>query len=93
MHKAKLKNCYTDLCHQEAVAYLSSVQANSVDLIVAADVFIYIGDLHNVFSASQLALKSGGAIVFTVEEIELGKNRFNNMRIHDKSEYLEMLTS
>jgi len=37
------------------------------DLILAADVFIYIGDLRDLFSAVSRALRPGGLFAFTIE--------------------------
>jgi predicted TPR repeat methyltransferase len=41
-----------------------------VDLLVAADVFVYLGDLAPAFKAAAAALKPGGRLVFSVEEGE-----------------------
>jgi len=37
------------------------------DLILAADVLVYLGDLHPVFAGAAQALKPGGLLAFTVE--------------------------
>jgi len=39
---------------------------------LAGDVFIYIGDLGEVFDAARVALRPGGLFVFTIETIESG---------------------
>jgi predicted TPR repeat methyltransferase len=77
VQKAKLKNCYSSLHHQEAVSYLTGTLAKSVDLIVASDVFIYVGNLNSIFNVSYSALKSGGALIFTVEELELIETNYD----------------
>ena len=40
---------------------------NSFDLILAADVFIYVGDLREVFAAASRTLRSGGLFAFSLE--------------------------
>lgn len=42
--------------------------AMPVDLVVAADVLIYLGDLAPIFAAVRQRLKAGGLFAFTVEE-------------------------
>ena len=43
---------------------------NSFDLILAADVFIYVGDLCDVFASAGRALRSGGLFAFSLERHE-----------------------
>jgi predicted TPR repeat methyltransferase len=38
------------------------------DLIIATDVFVYIGDLSVVFAASAYALRVGGLFAFSIED-------------------------
>lgn len=38
------------------------------DVIAAADVFVYLGDLDTVFAAAAQALRAGGALAFTTEQ-------------------------
>ena len=45
---------------------------NSFDLILAADVFIYVGDLREVFAAASRTLRSGGLFAFSLERHEGG---------------------
>jgi predicted TPR repeat methyltransferase len=47
-------------------AALSARQA-AYDLLLAADVFIYIGDLRPAFDSARTALKAGGMLLFSVE--------------------------
>jgi len=49
---------------------ISSVLRNSksaYDVVLAADVFIYVGELERVFEAVERALKPGGLFAFSVE--------------------------
>ena len=44
-------------------------QAGSIDLIVAADSYIYFGDLEPLFAAMETGLVLGGYIAFTLENV------------------------
>jgi predicted TPR repeat methyltransferase len=44
----------------------------SADLIVAADVFVYAGDLAAVFAAARAALRPAGQLAFSVEVLHAG---------------------
>jgi predicted TPR repeat methyltransferase len=48
------------------------VGGSPYDLAVAADTFVYLGDLAPVFAAAHRVLKSGGFFLFTVEKNEGG---------------------
>ena len=49
-----------------------SASNHRYDIIVAADVFIYVGDLQQVFAAAEKALKPGGLFAFSLESDEQG---------------------
>lgn len=63
---ARKKCCFDELIESENQEYLSH-QKNRFDLILAADVFIYQGDLTEIFSACFNALNQGGLLAFTTE--------------------------
>ena len=52
----------------EAVAHLRRLPADSVDVIVAADVLAYIGDCADLFGEAHRVLRANGRLVFTLEE-------------------------
>ena len=60
------KLVYDDLLQADIVAAARS-KPDCYDLVLAADVFIYLGDLLPVFSAVHGALRDGGLFAFTVE--------------------------
>jgi predicted TPR repeat methyltransferase len=45
-------------------------QPDRFDLILAGDVFVYVGDLAEVFSAAACALRAGGILAFSVERLD-----------------------
>lgn len=63
---AKEKNIYTELAVEDAETALSHFREN--DLILAADVFTYIGKLDKIFELAKAALKQGGIFAFSVEK-------------------------
>jgi len=63
---AAKKGCYHRLVCQDLVRFLGQAQ-RSYDLIVAADVLIYFGELGPVLSSCAYALRPGGLLVFSTE--------------------------
>jgi predicted TPR repeat methyltransferase len=64
--KAAERGAYDQLINAELGDFLSW-NSSAFDLIIAADVFVYIGDLDPIFGAVRMALRSGGAFAFSVE--------------------------
>ncbi len=57
---------YDELVVAEISAYCGA-NPSAFDLLVAADVLVYMGDLFPVFTAARGSLRAGGHLVFTVE--------------------------
>ena len=66
LEKARERNVYDNLIVADLATVLRAPGA-SYDLIIAADVFIYIGDLAPVFDACRAALRTGGLFAFSLE--------------------------
>lgn len=64
---AEGKNLYDKLIKSDITNYLSTAQ-DSPDLIVAADVFTYLGDLEILFQLCYQKIIRGGLFLFSVEE-------------------------
>jgi predicted TPR repeat methyltransferase len=60
------KLVYDDTIESDLKPVLKS-RPDSFDVILSADVFIYIGDLKSLFSAIHAALRPGGVFAFTIE--------------------------
>jgi predicted TPR repeat methyltransferase len=67
IEQARVRGLYDALCVGEAVAFLQAAASGAYDLIAAADVLVYIGDLSALFGAAARALTPEGLFVFTVE--------------------------
>jgi predicted TPR repeat methyltransferase len=67
LDRAAQRGVYDELQQGSLQAALENTSAASWDLIVATDVFVYVGDLGPVFSAIARALAAGGTLCFSVE--------------------------
>lgn len=76
--KAREKGCYDDLAVGELVGFLEQQRAEArpaVDLIVAADVLVYLGDLAPVFTAAAAVARSGCLFALSTESYDAGAER------------------
>ncbi|WP_342150638.1 class I SAM-dependent DNA methyltransferase [Methylorubrum sp. SB2] len=71
--QARRTGLYARLCEADLVAFLAAEPADSADLVTAADVFIYLGDLAPAFAGIARALAPGGRAVLTVQSPEEGE--------------------
>jgi predicted TPR repeat methyltransferase len=76
---AQRRGCYHRLDCAELIAHLDAHPA-AWDLVVAADVVIYFGDLTPLFAAVHRALRPGGRFAFSTEHTEDGPVVLNRTR-------------
>ncbi|MBY0239536.1 MAG: tetratricopeptide repeat protein [Burkholderiaceae bacterium] len=69
LQQARRRAVYDELVRADITAAL---QDRSADLLVAADVLVYLGDLQPLFRAVRQALRAGGVLVFSVEALDGG---------------------
>lgn len=67
LEKAGMLGTYDELACDDIAAWLA--RAPAFDLAVAADVFVYIGDLAIVFARVRAALRAGGRFAFSCEAL------------------------
>jgi predicted TPR repeat methyltransferase len=67
LHRAAEGGSYAALLHQDVASFLESTPEH-FDLVVAADVFIYLGALDAVFSGVARVMPAGGIFCFSVED-------------------------
>lgn len=72
LQSAQASGAYRRLLHGDLLALLQE-PGDAADLIVAADVFIYVGPLDAVFAAAAARLAPGGRFVFSVEQADAGR--------------------
>jgi predicted TPR repeat methyltransferase len=71
LDKAQALGVYDALTQADIAAFLRDASQHSApryDLVVSADVFIYVGDLEAVFKGVRQAIASGGVFCFSAEE-------------------------
>lgn len=67
LSKARHHAEYDELVQAELTGYLQG-HTGRYDLIASADTLVYFGDLADILTAAAAALRSGGRLVFTVED-------------------------
>lgn len=67
IERARRKRVYDELSVGELVEWLSARPRAEADLVLAADVLVYLGNLAPLFAAAALALAHGGLLAVTVE--------------------------
>ena len=73
LEQARKLGVYRELVHADLGEFLAAT-ALRPDLILAADVFIYVGDLAAVFRSMRRILEPGGCLAFTVELAKEGRD-------------------
>jgi predicted TPR repeat methyltransferase len=66
VEQARASGAYRRVVHGDLLGFLRE-QSEPVDLVVAADVFIYVGALDEVFAAVRQRMRPGGCFAFSVE--------------------------
>ncbi len=69
LEKARAREVYDDLVVAELTTFFLA-SPGAYDVITAADVFVYMGDIRPVFAAIAGALRPGGVFVSTLERAE-----------------------
>lgn len=64
---ADRRGIYHDLVESDIERFLPELNAGSIDLFVAAEVFICFGTLNRVFFDVERVLRPGGAFIFSIE--------------------------
>ena len=71
VERAAARGVYDSLAQADVAQYLADTR-QSYDLVVAADVFIYVGALETVFAGVARVMPPGGVFCFCVEACEEG---------------------
>ena len=88
--KARERGAYDRLIAGEATALLTRERRETFDLIVAADMLVYVGDLAPLFAAVAAALTSGGLFAFSGETCaDHGFRLEPTMRFRHSRAYIE----
>jgi len=89
--KAAERDVYDRLYQSDLLTFLRQNKKN-FDLLVAADVFVYLGDLEPVIEAAKHALHADGWITFSVEHQPEGRYRLEREgRYKHSTDYIQSL--
>jgi predicted TPR repeat methyltransferase len=93
--KARSLGVYDELVEADVTAHLQAT-ARRHDLVVAADVFIYVGELSPVFAALESVMLTGGMFCFTAEapnDPEQEVQLMHSLRYAHSESYLRRLAA
>lgn len=74
LEKARARKLYQRLEQMDLLAMMRGEQASSFDVIIAADVFVYLGRLDEIIAETKRLLRPGGVFVFSVESCQAPPN-------------------
>jgi predicted TPR repeat methyltransferase len=92
IQQAHGKEIYDELKAQEIIEYLAQTETK-FDLFVAADVFVYLGNLEPVFKAVSVVAKNGACFVFSTETTDKDFVLKLSGRFGHSKEYVETIAS
>jgi predicted TPR repeat methyltransferase len=70
--RARASGLYAEVEAGDMQAFVASRADASIDLVMAADVFVYCGDLHPIFAQTRRVLTPGGLFAFTLQRADAG---------------------
>ena len=88
LEHARARGLYDELHAAELVGFLAA-RPGAFDLVMAADVFCYFGVLDEAFAAAHAALRPGGRLAFTVEELGPDDGRPHRVATHGRYAHAE----
>ena len=92
VQRAQASGVYRQVAHGDLVSFLQASDLPA-DLILAADVFIYVGALDQVFAAVRRRLRAGGQFAFSLELNQNGKalELMPSLRYSHSADYIHRL--
>ncbi len=88
LEQARARGLYRRLIEGELVPAMAGL-APEYDLVLAADVLVYVGDLTAVFAAAAARLRPGGLLAATVEHAESGVVLHDGRRFAHGADHLQ----
>lgn len=88
LDRARTRGLYDELQAAELVGFLAE-RPGAFDLVIAADVFCYFGVLDEALAAARAALRPGGRLAFTVEELDPADGRPHRVATHGRYAHAE----
>jgi predicted TPR repeat methyltransferase len=92
--RAELTGAYDKLVAEEISEFLNQCN-DKFDLVISSDVFIYIGELSNIFISLSRLIKAGGLFCFSVEKSDSSEFVLSprTLRYSHAKEYIQKLAS
>jgi predicted TPR repeat methyltransferase len=91
--QARDKGLYDRLELANIQAFLAAEPAASADLLIAADVLCYVGDLAPIMRAAQAVLELGGLFVFTLQKGESAFGLGADLRFAHAPSYVRAISA
>lgn len=85
--RANEKNIYDQTRRSDIVAFIGEISKGEFDLVLAADVFIYVGNLQPVFSGLSGKLDSGSLLAFCCEKLPEDANSNQGFQLQSTVRY------
>jgi predicted TPR repeat methyltransferase len=67
LQQARARGCYHELAEAEILEWMRAAAPAQFDLVIAADVLIYFGDLGPIFAQARRVLRPHGLFAFSIE--------------------------
>jgi predicted TPR repeat methyltransferase len=92
LEQARKRGVYRQLTHDDLKSFVTA-QTETADLVIAADVFIYVGALDEIFPQIRRILSPGGVFAFTLERAqgETGFQLLPTLRYAHSETYIRRL--
>jgi predicted TPR repeat methyltransferase len=84
LQEAQARGCYQALAEGEILGWMRAAEPAQFDLVLAADVLVYFGDLEPVFVQAARLLRPGGLFAFSIEVC-----RNADFRLQDSGRYAQ----
>jgi predicted TPR repeat methyltransferase len=95
LEKAQARKLYQRLVRSDLLTMMQKEPVSGYDLIIAADVFVYVGRLDEIVAESKRLLSGGGLFAFSTETMEAGDRGGSGYHLENTGRYahsLEYLT-
>jgi len=94
LEQARSRGCYDALAQSELLEWMRAHPAPGFDLIVAADVLVYLGALEELFAETARLARTGGLFAFSIEVCEGADWRLQeNGRYAQSGDYIRRLAT
>jgi predicted TPR repeat methyltransferase len=88
LEKARVKGIYTRLKQAELLGMTRDEADASYDVVMATDVFIYVGRLDEVAREAKRLLRDGGLFAFSIEAMPEGESSGQGFRLSPSGRYV-----